>query len=172
MRKLTLYSTGILAVAMLRAGMAFLPNIEPVLLFTLAVAIVSGPLAGFLFASSTILLSDLMIGLLGPWSLYTSISYGLAGLLAGILGMYKRDFSRSQLTLISVAMVLFYDLATSLAFSVNFMVPYPAAILNQIPFTAAHLTSCLLVFVLGPSLIWFTRKSIEDEKQLVLEDVK
>ncbi len=146
-------SVGIITAAFLRAVMAPLPNIEPVLLFTIVAGFTFGPIYGFLFAFSTMIISDFLILLPGIWSLYTSFTYGLMGFMVGIAGICKREWKRSEITLLSIFMILMYDTITAFFWSLNFMIPLQTALISQIPFTELHLVSCTLVFLFAPSLI-------------------
>ncbi len=140
-------------VALLRVMMAPLPNIEPIMLFAIPLAIVMGPISGFVFAFGARSVSDVMMGSVGLWTIYTSLTYGLIGLICGLLSKLKKEWGRLSLTLLSFAMVLFYDTVTSIFFALQFMIPVPIALINMIPFLILHLSSCVLVFLFAPSLI-------------------
>lgn len=144
---------GIVALATLRVLMAPLPNIEPIMLFVTPFSIVFGPLIGFIFAAGSMLTSEMFMGILGLWSIYTSITYGVIGLLCGLAGKIKRKWNRRELTLLSFFMVLFYDTVTSIFFALQFMIPIPVALIQMIPFTLLHMSSCVLVFLFAPSLM-------------------
>jgi uncharacterized membrane protein len=150
---LSILSGGILFIAGLRFLMAPYPNIEPIMLFTIVSALSYGPLAGFLIGFGSMLVSDLFIGLAGPWTIYTTLTYGFVGLSVGFLGIRKKEWGRAGLTAVTFVMVILYDLITATFFAFEFMVPWNAAIASQIPFTLLHLSNCVFVFLFAPYLM-------------------
>lgn len=144
---------GIPVVAALRILMAPLPNIEPIMLFTIVAALSLGPRSGFNLGFLSMITSDIVLGLIGPWTIYTSLTYGLIGILAGLLGIHKRNWGRVELTLISFVMTILYDLITATCFALEFMIPINAALTAQIPFTLLHLNNCIFVFLFAPYLL-------------------
>jgi len=157
--------------AALRVMMAPLPNIEPIMLFTIPAAIVLGPVAGFSLAFGSMVLADLMMGSLMTTA-YTSVTYGTIGLFCGILGRMKKNWGRVSLTMLSFGMVLFYDLTTATFFALQFMIPVPVALINQIPFTILHSSSCVLVFLFAPSLLKAARAMQEFSPSKFLQDLR
>lgn len=161
---LSILSLGIVTVAGLRVLMATLPNIEPVMLFTVVMALSLGPISGFLVGLGSMILSNIFMvssGSLFPWifhmplvTLYTSLTYGLIGLIVGFLGIVKRDWKRSDFTLLIVVMTLFYDLVTAICFGVQFygFAGIPVALNAQIPFTVLHLSNAIFAFLFAPYL--------------------
>lgn len=162
-------SIGLLA--SLRVMMAPLPNIEPIMLFTIPLAIVLGPLAGFSLAFGSMVTADLMMGSLMATA-YTSVTYGTIGLICGILGKLKKSWSRLELTTLSFGMILFYDLITATFFALQFMLPIPIALISQIPFTILHLSSSVLVFLFAPSLIKAAEAMKEFSPAKFLKDMR
>lgn len=133
--------------------MAPYPNIEPIMLFVISTALVFGPISGFLLGLGSMVASDLFIGLIGPWTVYTSLTYGIVGLLVGFFGILKKNWNRASLTAIAFVMTIFYDLVTGTFFAFQFMIPWNIAMINQIPFTILHLSNCVFVFLFAPHLM-------------------
>jgi len=158
------FSITVAMLASLRVMMAPLPNIEPIMLFTIPAALVLGPLAGFSLAFGSMVLADSMMGMSGLWTVYTSLTYGGIGIICGLLGKMKRNWNRWNLTVLSFGMILLYDMVTATFFAMQFMIPVPVALINQIPFTILHSSSCVLVFLFAPSLI----KAVEKAKEFSL----
>ena len=156
-----IFAGSVVLLAALRVMMAPLPNIEPIMLFTIPLALVMGPIAGFSLAFGSMVVSDMMMGSLMA-TVYTSLTYGAIGLICGLLGKLKKEWGRLSLTLLSFGMVLFYDVTTSIFFAMQFMLPIPVALISVIPFFLLHLSSCVLVFLFAPSLI----KAAEAMKEL------
>jgi len=132
------------------------PNIELLMPFVLASGLVLGPAAGLANGLLMRALYDLFIAWPGPWTLATSFSYGIVGLLAGIIPMLaggRRAFSRIEITAMAVALTLAYDALTLIAFSLMFGLPLLAALGPQVPFTINHvLGNALFTFALTPIL--------------------
>jgi len=167
---LPVLSAGIFTVAALRILMAPYPNIEPVMLFTLTAGLAGGPVAGFLMGALSMILSNVFMmsgGLTFPWllqmplvSLYTSLTYGLVGALAGIFGFFKKDWKRFELTLIAASLTIFYDLVTCICFALQFYGPggIGMALVAQVPFTVLHLSNAVFAFLFAPYLLRATTK--------------
>jgi len=146
-------SGGILLIAGLRFLMAPYPNIEPIMLFVISTALVFGPLAGLILGFGSMVVSDLFIGLIGPWTIYTSLTYGFIGILVGFIGVVKNKWGRSELTTLAFVMTIAYDIITATFFAFEFMVPWSAAMVAQIPFTLLHLSNCVFVFLFAPYMM-------------------
>ncbi|MEA3255281.1 MAG: hypothetical protein U9Q22_05555 [Candidatus Altiarchaeota archaeon] len=172
-------STGIVAVAALRILMAPYPNIEPIMLFTVVTALTLGPIAGFFMGFGSMVLSNIfMSNAILPWILhmplvtvYTSLTYGLIGLVAGLLGIVKRNWRRLDLTALVAVTTVFYDLVTAICFAIQFygFVGIPAALTAQIPFTMLHLSNALFAFLFAPYLLKAFTKTREISVQTVLK---
>ena len=136
-----------------RVVMAPLPNAEPIMLFTIVAGLVNGHRCGFVTGVTSLSVSDVLIGMAGPWTFYTSLTFGLVGLMCGLLGKTKIKWNRKNLVLLAAIMTIFYDLVTMTIFAIQFMTPFPVALMGQIPFTIMHLSNCVLVFLIAPFLI-------------------
>ena len=155
---------GVVLVSALRMAMASYPNIEPVMLFTLTAGLAAGPLAGFLMGAGSMVLSNIMMAsgpLTFPWllqmplvTLYTSLTYGVIGVFAGLLGYVKKDLRRRDYTLLAGAFTLFYDFVTCICFALQFYGAggIPMALMAQVPFTLLHLSNVVFSFIFAPYL--------------------
>ena len=153
---------GIISVAVLRTAMSPYPNIEPVMLFTLAAGLAAGPLAGFLMGAGAMLVSNIFMAagpLTFPWilhmplvTLYTVLTYGVVGIIAGIAGLVKKSFSRWEYAALAAGLTLFYDLVTCICFALQFYGPsgIPMALAAQVPFTVLHLSNAVFAFIFAP----------------------
>ncbi len=142
--------------ATLKATTTPLPHfgIESVMLFTLSGALVYGPIYGFIIGASVMVIADLMIRLVGLWTLYTALAYGFVGFLAGIVGMIKKNFSRVELAGLSFILTILFDAISMTAFALQFAIPLPIAAISQIPVTIIHTAgNTLLAFLFAPSLM-------------------
>lgn len=161
----------IIAVVGLRVLMASLPNVEPIMLFTLSIALVFGPITGFIFGLGAMFISDFFI-IAGPWTLYTSVSYGIVGLISGFLGIFKKSWNRKELTFLSFAMTIFYDFITATFFSFEFFIPLKAVLIAQIPFTLLHLSNSIFVFFFAPYLMKFYSETKDFSLMIFLREIK
>jgi len=142
--------------ASLKAATTFFAHygIESVMLFTLSGALVYGPVYGFIIGASIMVIADFMIGLVGLWTLYTALAYGLVGFLAGIVGMFKKEFTRVELAGLAFIFTIFFDAIAMTAFAFQFGIPLSIAAINQIPVTLIHTAgNTLLAFVFAPALM-------------------
>lgn len=164
LRRFEVVFSVIVMASILRVAMASYPNIEPVMLFTLTTALTLGPTAGAVTGAGTMFMSNiLMMG--GPYTypwitylplttLYTSAAYGLVGVLAGLAGIFWRNWSRLQMSILAASLTIIYDAVTCICFALQFYGPggIPTAAVMQIPFTILHLSNALIVYVFAPTL--------------------
>lgn len=148
-----LFGTIILVAGLRVAKGPMLPNVEPIMLFTIVAALAYGPRAGGILGAGSLIVSDFMIGLPGPWTLYTSMSYGLIGLAAGILGSWKRSWRREELTAVAFVATIFFDAVTATFWGLQTMQPLLVVYAAQVPFTLLHLSNCAFVYVLAPEMM-------------------
>jgi len=153
---------GIILAASLRVAMSPYPNIEPVMLFTLAAGLAAGPIAGFLMGAGTMFLSNILMApgpLTFPWllhmplvTIYTMLAYGLVGIIAGLAGIVKKSFRRWEYAALAAGLTIFYDLVTCVCFALQFYGPggIPVAMAMQIPFTVLHLSNAVTAFIFAP----------------------
>jgi hypothetical protein len=153
---------GIISVAALRVAMSPYPNIEPVMLFTLAAGLAGGPFAGFLMGAGSMLASNILMApgpLTFPWLLqmplvtfYTMLTYGVVGIFAGLAGIFQKSFRRLKYAALAAGLTLFYDLVTCICFALQFYGPggIPMALSAQMPFTILHLSNAAIAFVFAP----------------------
>ena len=111
-----------------RIFLTFLPNVSLTTPITILSGVFLGPINGFLVGFLAMIISDIYIGF-GPWSLVTSFTMGLVGVLAGIL--ISRVEDRVLVFALSYLATLLYDVLTSvLTMSVMLNTPVYVALLN------------------------------------------
>lgn len=71
-----------------RAIFSFVPYFNPVLAIIMLSGLALGSRKGFLIGSLTAFGSNFIFGQ-GPWTLYQMVSWGLAGVIFGLLGFFK-----------------------------------------------------------------------------------
>jgi len=129
-------------------------GIESVMLFTLSGALVYGPIYGFIIGASIMVIADFMVGLVGLWTIYTALAYGFVGFLAGVIGIFKKKFTRVELAALAFVLTIIFDAIAMTAFAFQFGISLSIAAINQIPVTLIHAAgNTLLAFVFAPVLI-------------------
>ena len=163
-QNLAVLSAGIAATAGLRVLMASYPNIEPVMVSTIVFGLACGPVAGFAVGFLSMVLSNVFLGatpLEFPWLLamplvtvYTSLTYGLIGLAAGFLSVWKKKWGRTDYAVFAGIATVFYDFVTAVCFGLQFFGPAGVygSLVAQVPFTVMHLSNVVLAFVFAPYL--------------------
>lgn len=91
--------------------------------FTVLGGMLFGPLAGFVIGFGSFLFSDIMIGLPGLWTVTTSLSMGVIGIISGLIWMRKdkEKISKAALGVSTYVLILFYDIFTSVILLVVMM---------------------------------------------------
>jgi uncharacterized membrane protein len=154
-----------LGTAITRTWMASAPNVEPVMLSTIVSATVYGPVYGFVVGVLSMIISNVLMSttpLSFPWILqlplvtvYTSLTYGIIGLVSGFLFSKGQEvWSRTKYAIVAGIMTIFYDVVTAIAFALQFygIGGIMVALVGQVPFTILHLSNVLLAFVFAPLL--------------------
>ena len=138
---------------------AMVPGFKPMTAIIVLTAIYLGPEAGFFCGAFTALVSNMYFGQ-GPWTPFQMLSYGLIGLLAGVL---SKSLKKNKILLVGygvfagVMYSFVMDVWTVLWYRSGFQLKlYLAALLTAVPYTLSYAISnaiFLLVFTKA-----FTRK--------------
>ena len=138
------------------------PNVEPILATQMPFSKAYGAVPGFVFAFLAIVLYDLVTGTLGPWSLLTSVAYGVLGI-AGAFYFKNRKANSWNFAKFAIFGTLFFDAVTGLSVGPLFFgQPFAEAFFGQIPFTLWHLLGNVsFALVLSPAIY---RYVIENKK--------
>ncbi len=133
-----------------------IPNVELLLPFVMAAGMLAGPSRGFMAGFSIRLIYDFYLGMPGPWTIYTTIAYGLVGLLASFIPI---NTSRARLALWAAVLTIIYDLVSMAGFGFSSGLPIPLLLGPQIPFTLIHLAgNCAFVFAILPMTLKYANK--------------
>lgn len=143
------------------------PNIEPIMAVAMPFGKIYGALAGFFFAFFSIVVYDLVTGMVGEWTILTSLSYGVVGL-ASAYYFQNKEASRRNFALFAVAGTLFFDAVTGLLTGPLFFdQPFLVALLGQIPFTLLHLLgNVAFALVLSPVIYNFVAQEKKHRKRI------
>jgi len=169
--------------AVSRVLMAGLPNIEPVMLVTIASGVKHGWKYGLMTGFFTMLLSDLIIygtipyfalglplGFIALTSLMTNTTYGLVGLLAGF---FKKHTKRIELAGLALVLTILYDLITNIGTAFIANITIVQALMQGIPFMLLHIIgNVAIVGICAPyllKLITFveTRTQVNEPKAVI-----
>ncbi|MEM2660131.1 MAG: ECF transporter S component [Nitrososphaeria archaeon] len=112
-RKLALITILTATTVASRILLAPLPNIKPVVFFTLFSGLFAGPLVGFLVGSLSMAITDILFFGSGVWTMVTAPTMGFIGFLGSLFTKFNGNFSRFNLFLLGFFATLFYDLFTS-----------------------------------------------------------
>ncbi|MGB9727332.1 MAG: ECF transporter S component [Nitrososphaeria archaeon] len=103
-----------------RLILAPLPNIKPVVFFTLFSGLFAGPIVGFLVGFLSMAITDILYFGSGVWTMVTAPTMGFVGVLGSLLMKFRSEISRFNLFLLGFFAALFYDLFTSMALAYVF----------------------------------------------------
>ncbi len=134
------------------------PNSDPIMGFTLPLSRKGKWWHSLLFPIIAMASFDLIVGRAGIWTVGTSLTYGLIGLIAWINFSKKKTVKMKNYVKGSLAGVLAFDFVTGpIMSSYMFGMPFAVSLIGQIPFTLLHLASAtaftlLLAPVLDPQV--------------------
>lgn len=120
-----------------------------------------GALVGFLFASVSMVLYDILTGYVGLWTWTTALAYGIIGLFSEL---YFKKFKASPINFATFAFIgtIFFDVVTGILFAPAFGQSIWNATILQIPFTAIHLAGNVgFALTISPMLDkWFASEKL------------
>lgn len=152
---LPLIMGGVMAGACLKY-IAAPPNIELLMPFVMVAGMLTGRTRGFMAGFSMRMMYDFYLAMPGPWTIYTSLAYGIVGLIASTIPIRE---NRLGLTIWAAGLTVLYDIITMVCFGLSFGLPVFSLIGPQLPFTAMHLAgNCVFVFALAPGLRTLVQK--------------
>ena len=132
------------------------PNIEPIMATVMPFGRAYGKMAGFVFAFSSMIMLDCLVGKVGIWTFATALAYGLVG--AGAVLYFKnKENTAWNYAKYAIISTLFFDAVTGLTIGPLFFgQSFIAAVIGQIPFTAMHLLgNVAFAVILSPALYAF-----------------
>ena len=139
-----------------------LSNISPLMATQLTGSKAYGALLGGLYGAASFVLLDLLVGRIGSWTITTSITYGIVGVV-GAWYLNNKEASAKNFVVASIVGTLFFDLITGVLMGPLFYdQSWSSAIIGQIPFTARHLVGNMtFAALLAP---WFYRAIMSNPK--------
>lgn len=108
--------------AVSRIIFAVVPNVKPVTFLVAISGFVFGPYEGFLVGSTAAFLSNIFFGQ-GPWTPWQMFSWGLVGIISGILGKNDRKISAFKFSVICFLFGFMFDWIMNLQYILAFVKP-------------------------------------------------
>lgn len=146
--------------ALSRLPFAAFLNFQPCTFFIICSGYVFGPLAGFMVASLTALISNFFLGQ-GPWTPYQMFTWGLVGITAGWLGRVPLTPKARIITLAVFGFIwgYLYGVIINVWFWTYFVYPltlmtYLFTLLNAVIWDSTHaLANTLFMLIFGAKVI-------------------
>ncbi|WP_411678821.1 ECF transporter S component [Clostridium thailandense] len=108
--------------AVSRMVFAPIPNVQPVTFLVALAGLVFGPYEGFLIGSTTAFLSNIFFGQ-GPWTPWQMFSWGLVGIISGILGKREKKVSAMSFSIVCFIFGFMFDWVMNIWYVSAFIKP-------------------------------------------------
>jgi energy-coupling factor transport system substrate-specific component len=125
--------------ALSRIPFAALMNFQPCTFFIICSGYVFGPMSGFMVGAVTPIISNIFLGQ-GPWTAYQIFTWGLTGLLAGVIGRYvvpQPDLRKTVLMAYGILAGILYAMIINIWFWAMYLYPHTLATYKGALYTAA-----------------------------------
>ncbi|WP_026906585.1 ECF transporter S component [Paucisalibacillus globulus] len=145
-----------------RIAVSFIPNVQPVTSVIILGGIFLGPVAGVLLAVLVTFLSNMVLGT-GIWTIWQIISWGLIGIISGIMGKTIKNIPFYVVIIFSVFSGYLYGFVVSLT---NYQITgqgFIAYYLAGLPFDTSHaLGNVVFMILLYPTISYVFNKYIQN----------
>jgi len=140
-----------------RSVFVFIPNVQPVTAIIIICGLILGPGAAVILAILTTFLSNMILGM-GIWSVWQITSWGLIGIISGLLGKLFKKVPIFVIILFAAFSGYFYGFIISLTtyqISGKFWPYYLAGL----PFDTNHaIGNVVFIIVLYPTISYLLKK--------------
>lgn len=126
-----------------------LPNVSPLMATELAGAKAYGPWIAGLYGALSMIMLDIIMGAIGPWTIYTAAASAVVGVAGGYMLKGRPNRTRDYVAL-SIAGTLFFDITTGVLVAPLHGTSLGMALLGQIPFTMYHLGGNVFFALFAP----------------------
>jgi len=144
-----------------RSVFVFIPNVQPVTAIIIICGLILGPGAAVILAILTTFLSNMILGM-GIWSVWQITSWGLIGIISGLLGKLFKKVPIFVIILFAAFSGYFYGFIISLTtyqISGKFWPYYFAGL----PFDTNHaIGNVVFIIVLYPTISYLLKKYAEN----------
>lgn len=140
-----------------RAALSFIPNVQPVTSIIIIAGLMLGPVAAVILALLITFLSNMFLGM-GIWTIWQVISWGIIGLLSGLLGKIFKNIPIFVIVVFSIFCGYFYGFIISITtYQITGMFwPYYLA---GLPFDTNHaIGNAIFIILLYPTITYFLKK--------------
>lgn len=140
-----------------RVFFVFLPNVQPATSLVIICGLILGPVSAIILAFLITFLSNMILGM-GIWSIWQIISWGLIGLISGLLGKFFKSIPTYIIVVFSVFCGYFYGFIISLTtYQVTGQFwPY---YLGGLPFDTNHaIGNAAFIILLYPTITYFFKR--------------
>jgi|SRR5690625_502001 len=148
-----------------RSLFVFLPNVQPVTAIIIIAGIILGPFSAFILAFLITFLSNMLLGM-GIWTVWQVISWGIIGLLSGIIGKIFKSIPIYMIAFMALFSGYFYGFIISLT---TYQVTgkfWPYYMLG-IPFDTYHaIGNVVFVILLYPVIKYLMNRYAENRFQI------
>ncbi|MBM7598329.1 energy-coupling factor transport system substrate-specific component [Virgibacillus halotolerans] len=140
-----------------RSVFAFLPNVQPVTSIIIICGLFLGPFSAIILAILTTFLSNMLLGM-GIWTIWQVISWGIIGLISGLLGMIPRKIPIFLIVLFAIFSGYFYGFIISLT-TYQITGKFWPYYLAGLPFDTNHaIGNAVFIILLYPIISHFLKK--------------
>ncbi|MEI3610817.1 ECF transporter S component [Pseudogracilibacillus sp. SO30301A] len=144
-----------------RAVVVFIPNVQPVTALIIICGILLGPVSALLLSLIVTFLSNMLLGM-GIWTVWQIVTWGLIGIICGLLGKVFKKIHTVVIVLIGIISGYFYGFIISLT---TYQVTgkfWPYYILG-LPFDTYHaIGNAVFIILLYPIITHLLRKYAND----------
>jgi len=146
-----------------RCLFAAIPNVKPSSFIIIVTGYVFGPLSGFMVGATTALVSNIFFGQ-GPWTIWQMLAWGLAGLVAGLLGPRSLLEGHWRLAFYCAAWGFLFGWIMNVYFVLGFVHPvtagsFLAVYASSAWFDGLHAAgNFIFAFAFGPALVGMLRR--------------
>ncbi len=135
----------------LRAAMQFIPSVEPVTFFAVLAGWLFGSIRGFMVGATTLYVSNFLVfGGQGPWTPFQAISFGIAGLLGGLISKRMRYIEAIGCMLAAtIVFELIMNLFSGIFFGGNILLAFFTAGYFIVVHVISNISFALLMPVVG-----------------------
>ncbi len=144
-----------------RSALAFIPNVQPVTALIIICGILIGPGSALILALIITFLSNVLLGM-GIWTIWQVISWGLIGIICGMIGKYFVRIPMFVIILIAILSGYFYGFIISLTTYQITGKFWPYYVLG-LPFDTYHaIGNAVFIILLYPIITHLLRRYAKD----------
>jgi len=140
-----------------RSLFVFIPNVQPVTAIIITCGLILGPGAAVILAILTTFLSNMILGM-GIWSIWQVISWGLIGLISGLVGKFFKKVPLYFIVPFAAFSGYFYGFVISLT-TYQITGKFWPYYLAGLPFDTNHaIGNVVFIIVLYPMISYLLKK--------------